>query len=470
MTKTSWRDYFNRIIHSDDTPDYIKNLFSICIEQNVSDFELLRLIYDFKDNLSDELSKEFEFYLKDSAPLKWFMLLITVYEEKIDNTMKYVELIKRGYLANLNVGFIDDCLKYTPNFSECEKVIMDEIKKNKDVSEVIEEDEIIEVSENDEEDIDSIDNVSSIEINHLKNVNKSLKKMLDEHMEELDNLQTEIFSLKKEIYTYKSDITSYESKVDSLTKENKGLSLNNRMIENRIKNLQNQCNILKKINEELTQSADEIDDNRIIELENQIEELKQENNTITTDKKEVERKYQELYVEHMDLTAKYNDLEESYKKNKVQLSAQNGNNSRNEAPKLIGFDVQDNSESVYMDINAFDSDIDDSDDDIDYDIADVKSMIPDEKTKQEILEHRSLFVKLFNKFKDREFTRMPLHEQKGKIFTRMMSMDFPKDTIKLVSSTLNSNKDKVSLELYHMIERNATPEECEMYCKSVNAA
>ena len=385
------------------------------------------------------------------------MLLITIYEEKIEDPMRYISLVRKSYNAGLDVSFIDQCQKNTFSYIECEKLVMNEINNIDDTSEEIE----IESEAGNEAEIESeIDkeesydvtpsDVADIEITQLKSVNKSLKNMLDENMKELEQLQTELFTLKKELFTYKNDITSYETKVEMLTKENKDLSLNKRIIEKRLDNIQNQCNILKRINVELSESAEEIVEDKSNELESRINELEQQNENFATDKKEIERKYQELYVEHMNLSSKYNELKEE---------------NNNKVSQYDDIDIS--IENQYMDIEELDGS---ADDEIDYDETDVVSMILDDKIKDEITVHRSIFAKLINKFRDHEFTHMPFHEQQGKIFTRMMKLDFPKDTIKLVSSTLNSNKDKVSLDLYHMVERNATPEECEMYCNSFNVA
>jgi hypothetical protein len=84
--------------------------------------------------------------------------------------------------------------------------------------------------------------------------------------------------------------------------------------------------------------------------------------------------------------------------------------------------------------------------------------------------HRSFFRKLIEQFKDREFDHMPVHEQTGRIFTKMVERDFPKDTIKLVSDTLRANKKMKRVELYRLVERNGSPDECEKYCKSIGVA
>ena len=465
MTIDSLKDEFNNVINSDSVPEYIKTLFSTCIEQDISNPEIWRFLYDIKDNISSDLSDEFVYYLKNNASLQWFMILITIYEEKIEDTTKYFDLVKKGYNAGLDVIFIDKCQKNTFSYLECEKLIMEEINKNEDISEEIESENDLEEKSLNKVTLDiTPEDVENVEITHLKSVNSSLKKMLDDNMSELEQLQTELFTMKKEMFSYKNDITSYESKVNNLTKENKDLSLNKRMIEKRLNNIQKQCNILKNINAELSEATEEIDKDKYSGLEKRINELEKENADVVTDKKEIERKYQKLYVEHMELTSKYNDLKES---NDTGMSFEHVDAPSEHDISFYNDEIDESNESIYMNIEDIEAS---TDNDIDYNEADVISMIPDAKTKAEIKEHRSIFVKLINKFRDREFIHMPFHEQQGKIFTRMMKLDFPKDTIKLVSSTLNSNKDKVSLELYHMVERNATPEECEMYCKSFNAA
>ena len=377
MTIDSLKDEFNNVINSDSVPEYIKTLFSTCVEQDISNPEIWRFLYDIKDNISSDLSDEFVYYLKNNASLQWFMILITIYEEKIEDTMRYFDLVKKGYNAGLDANFIDKCQKNTFSYLDCEKLIMEEINKNEDISEEIESENDLEEKSLNKETLDiTPEDVENVEITHLKSVNSSLKKMLDDNMSELEQLQTELFTMKKEI----------------------------------------------------------------------------------------ERKYQKLYVEHMELTSKYKDLKES---NDTGMSFEPVDAPSDHDISLYNDDINESNEGIYMNIEDIEAS---TDNDIDYNEADVISMIPDAKTKAEIKEHRSIFVKLINKFRDREFIHMPFHEQQGKIFTRMMKLDFPKDTIKLVSSTLNSNKDKVSLELYHMVERNATPEECEMYCKSFNAA
>ena len=106
----------------------------------------------------------------------------------------------------------------------------------------------------------------------------------------------------------------------------------------------------------------------------------------------------------------------------------------------------------------------------DEDDIDPSAIISMESDHDEIKTHRSFFRRLIDQFKDREFNHLPVHEQTGRIFTKMVERDFPKDTIKIVSDTLKANKKMKRVELYRLVALDASPDECERYCRQIGAA
>lgn len=485
IDKNTYKAKFEEIINSQDTSEQIRSVFSCCIDNDNPDIGVWSYLFEIKDDISPDLAVVFSFFLQRKAKLKWFMLITTVYDEKIEDPMCYMELIEQGFENGLDIEFLDDCQKNTSDFKGFEKMVSEKMNFSDGSAEV-------EVSDQNP--------VHSFEISSIQQDNDSLKALLDSHIKELSSLRMENMELQKECFDLRKSSLSLESEMQSLKKDyeqskkdNQHLLSANKLSSMKIISIQKLCDTLKKVNTGLLFPDMEIAENKIKESEEMYHMLEEEFasmkskyeasletnavlesqlSSLRNDKHELDKKYQALVLENKETELRCRELYEELEKVKSQLITESHDRPSDE--EIRRFEEADNddytddfiremNEELRKDTSSIMNDIEEDD----FDQSELISMISD---KQEIKKHRSLFRVLLDKFRDREFTRMPAHEQKGMIFTKMVEKEFPKPTIKLVSETLKANKKMKRVELYRLISQNASPDECERYCKAVGAA
>lgn len=445
---------FQELINSEDTPDHIRFLLSCCLESDKPDLDVWSFVYEVKDDISPELADVFEFFLQKGASLKWFMLLITVYEEKIVDSMLYMKLFRDCFVNGLDVEVLDECQKNTSDFQEFQKLIKAELQKDH-----------------------PRESIHNSEFAALQQDNASLRALLDAHVKELSKLRMEFMELQKENFGYRRQSMHLENELQSLKKDNEHLSSLKRLSERKVESVQKLCGSLKRINDELSASVKETDgkkdgineemyrvlENEFTAMKEKYEAAIQKNSSLESEysalrneKYAIDKKCQSLLAENKDMGIRCKKLAEELEEERAKKDF---NDDTDSFIKEMNEELHKNTISIMREA--------DEEEENDFEPSELVSMVPDE---QEINTHRSFFRKLIDQFKDREFTLMPVHEQTGRIFTKMIERDFPKDTIKLVSETLKANKKMKRVELYRMVEKNASPDECERYCKNIGAA
>ena len=487
-TIDDFRKEFTSLVESPDTPEHLKSLLSCILDSFIGDSETWKFIYDIKDNLSSELASVFEFFVKKEASLKWFMLLFTVYEEKIEDAMPYMRLFEKAFDLNVDVEVLDNCQRITADYKGCEEMLRPYMEENEPEKNMVTETKEDMVNESLPAETEKQKNNNS-EYAALKRDNESLSQILDAHMKELTTLRAEIIELQKESFEYKRSSLNLESELDSLRKGNQQLMLTNRMSEKKLISIQKLCDSLKKMNAELSATIREaenhteaVDPEELAKLKEELARVQDEyqntladktvlestNEHLNEQKNAIDKKYQALFVENRELKTKCRLLEETIEQLKEQKKSSDMP-SEDELERYASSDaysddfLREMNEELRNELSGNKEEVEVND----YDPRDLISMQPDE---QEIKTHRSFFRRLIDQFKDREFTRMPVHEQEGRIFTKLVEREYPKETIKLISETLRANKKMERVELYHMVERNASPADCEKYLKSINAA
>lgn len=399
--------------------------------------------------------------------------------------MIYMNLLKESFEAGLDVEFLDDAQKNTSNYQEFEMVVRDKLNKSASKPLALPKKEKAE---------------NSFEIKVLKEDNTSLKALLDSHMKELTQLRIDFMDLQKESFLYHKSSIHLETEVNSLRKDNQHLSTQKRLSDKKIQSVQSFCDSLKKMNEELSASlramesaSSSVSEEMYHTLENEFSVIKgrydetveklnfteKELSSLRNEKSSLEKKYQALVIENQETQLRckelFENLEKERKKNKP-VSGQSFDFSA-EAPsdaEIARFEtpsddytdsfINEMNEELHRNTVAIMDEAEDEDD------IDPSAIISMESDHDEIKTHRSFFRRLIDQFKDREFNHLPVHEQTGRIFTKMVERDFPKDTIKIVSDTLKANKKMKRVELYRLVARDASPDECERYCRQIGAA
>ncbi|MDY4838377.1 MAG: hypothetical protein SO160_02365 [Lachnospiraceae bacterium] len=426
---------FHRLIENTDTPEHIKSLLSFFIDSKNRDSEVADFLYETKDDISPELSNVYLFFLKENAPLKWFMLVSTVYEEKIEDSMLYIKSIEQCFKKGFEVEYLDECQKNTSSFQEFQDLIQQKKKNRKEPEPPSEQDvqKPLKPSQSAQQ-----ESMYHIENSVLQADNSSLRKLLESNVEELSNLRMELMNLQKKNFSYRRSSLHLEVEVQSLKKENSHLSSLYKLSEKKLASFRKMYHA----------------------LEAEFDSIKQKYDDMNREKADWQSRYNELLNRYNEIESQYSLLQEQV--SSVNFSAdQSSEDLSEDFMREMNEEIAQNTEDG---MNASEEEIEEE---MDYDPSELIPMEPD---NQEIKSHRSLLQRLISGFKDREFSKMPIQEQEGRIFIKMLELDFSKDKIKLISNTLKTNKKMKRVELYHLIEKNLSYDQYEKYCNSVSAA
>ena len=378
------KNKFREILNSEDVPEHIITLLSYAVKSGNLDVDTLMFIYDIKDNITPELSSILCDLIEKNAPLKWLMLVITVYEEKIDKTMDYMDFLQVCFDKGIDVGLLDEMQKTTSTYEEFYEAVCDK-----------EQDRIFghkqTVPNLGIEDTGSIlGNGKAAEVSAVQKDNETLKGLLNTHMEEITKLRSDIFYLQRDAFEQKRCSLSLETEVSELQKENKQLTNAKRMIEKRLASMENLCDSLKKLNEKLRIEYDDLMSEKSV--------LEEANSGLWEEKKKAEQENQTIYAENKELKNEILRLENELKEN------QNKNESHYEdsvssSDEIFESDdsniytesfMQEMNEELQSNIYHImqEEEIDD-----DFGPSGIISMVPD---TDQIMTHRSLFIRILN--------------------------------------------------------------------------
>ena len=284
--------------------------------------------------------------------------------------------------------------------------------------------------------------------------NNSYKRLLEERSEEVLELKKRIFdlekvsdekdmiikSLEKDSLKFKSNGEYLKLQCERYHKRYESLLVKNDSLRVTLSRVYEENDALSLCKEDADKAAEEIDC-----LKDEIESLRKEN-------EELSSRMDLMNSENMELNDKVVSLQSELSVARSMSSipvvplgtpAFNDRPSMNEMQQYAAYDqsiVGRSPEEV-----------------IDYDPKDVISMVPNEGV---ILEQRSFFGRIFDKFRDREFLKKSITEQNNMLFLKLINICEKKD-FKHISEVLkNPNSNIRRIDLYHLIENGCSSEDC----------
>lgn len=439
-----------------DGREYVKDFIDAFLAIDNVDESLLDYFYR-SDFLSYMQPENLDFCLKllnERASRDWFMLIHTVYEEdeKDSDTKKNIHKDRDpgNFCKEFEVyyGLGIDIALLSEIYSDCSSV--SDLREKMKPYIFVTGDKVIseggrgkkKTSMNYEEQNGEIA-VLRKQLSEMEGENKALHALLDEtnerHRDEMLSANVEKQSLNEEIWTLRMEIQHIK---DTGAEQN---SMELKRLQMEVLQAEERIDVLEEMKRSL------IEDNE--QLEGSLRSEKDRSNTLE----------EELAGTSKDLVTARNyvvALEEQNEKLQKELEDEKSK------PKGDAFGIGETgagAEPEYEEA-GIEEDRGEPEEATDR----IGGVIRITDATSQIRKKSNVFARIFSKFQERLFEQKSESDQKNLLFMKMMNMDFSQDKMKLVKNSINAAGSY--LELYKMVNRNASDEEFDEYYRSLGPA
>ena len=385
-----------------------------------------------------------------NAPLGWFNMFLTVFEEKTDKD-EFCEVIMGAFRKNISIK--DTLVMFEANETASE------MKKNIDIFLQVNgsgsDDGAANVSaryeiEKYEQIIDQLNGTIAAQKQKIIDLEAEKDRLAERNADFFDQIEAAnktVLEIKKEILMYRSD----REKIINYKKENdKILNTTRDTLEkyvNRIRALEGK---IISVSDELSEANASLDEQRV-----HIDQLNETNEKLRSENEHNAVLAEQYHQQLLNLASK--ELDESGDKSEGDASntVSEKDMARLDEVEVVG-DMDDSEGTFFDDLEgSFEDDAHvDQLEETDYGYEDVREVVDN---SENFRQKSNFFMDFLLKHSEKYFNKRPRQEQENRIFIKMMDMAFSKDTMQLIKSNLNETVP--CFELYRLISRDPSEDD-----------
>lgn len=414
-----------------------------------------RDLYEFlyRSDFLQLLDKDVIEYCKElydrNAPIEWYYMFLTVFEEK-DDKEEFCKTIIDAFRKNISIR--DTLVMFEANKTASEMKNNIEIflqvnrGKNGD-SGAADESARYEI-ERYEQIIEQLNGTIAAQKQKIEDIEMEKDRLAERNADFFDKIETAnktVLEIKKEILMYRSD----REKIINYKKENsKIISTTRETLERYVNRIHSLENMVAEVNDELSEANASLDEQRvhIDELNELVEKLRSEGEHYSA----LSEQYHQQLI---NLASK--ELEDSEsdrgEKDTEEFEASASDDSVSRLDEVDFISEEDGQISVSEETEQGE---DGYDENADYGYEDVYDL---KDNSEEFFKKSNIFIDFMLKHSEKYFNKRPRQEQENLIKIKMMDMLFSLDKVKIVKENLDETIP--CYELYKLISKNPSDDE-----------
>lgn len=406
-----------------DGKNYVSDFIKRLICQVSQDVELVDYIYKSTDELREEMTKIYNFFLKGRFDIEWYKLVSFINEEKKPADDFY--RILYNCVSETNVSEIRNVLEGALTAEQFEAGIKP----------------LLPVTE-------AAQHASNELLVYVKNENTELKERISELLKDLNESRQETMAAKEEVFAGRKKAMESKLELERLRKVADSGSMTARLTEKKIAKYIAMAKDTEAINDSITEENKRLE----TELKDANAELLALRNEKTAWESQLKEKTHQLEKTVLEVE-RLQKLQEEMAQTPIAEAITDTGGEYPHEEEIAKEEPE--YEPEYYEVESSMED-----DTPDYDVSDLVYICDN---KKEVIKHSNLLTTIFTKYQDRKFQKKSKVEQENLIFIRMMDMALSKSKVQMVKTAIDSNSEFSRLELYKLITNNATESELSLF-------